>query len=101
MSSDERFPYSRRAIVGVGGISLVAAAAPAFAQSSKDAAPLEAKRDADLPRDCKIRAASIPSRRFADRSSLGRDSQAEWIRARTTARRPIAGQVGSPAGRLW
>ncbi len=37
MSSDERFPYSRRAIVGAGSLGLVAAAAPAFAQSSKDA----------------------------------------------------------------
>ena len=46
MSSDERFPYSRRAIVGVGGMGLVAAAAPAFAQSSKERAPLEAKRGA-------------------------------------------------------
>ncbi len=36
MSTDERFPYSRRSIVGVGGIGLVAAAAPAFAQSSKE-----------------------------------------------------------------
>jgi NAD(P)-dependent dehydrogenase (short-subunit alcohol dehydrogenase family) len=32
MSLDERFPYSRRAIVGAGSIGLVAAAAPAFAQ---------------------------------------------------------------------
>jgi NAD(P)-dependent dehydrogenase (short-subunit alcohol dehydrogenase family) len=37
MSSDERFPYSRRAIVGAGSIGLVAAAAPAFAQNSKEA----------------------------------------------------------------
>ena len=29
MSSDERFPYSRRAIVGAGSIGLVAAAGPA------------------------------------------------------------------------
>ena len=36
MNSDERFPYSRRAIVGAGGLGLVAAAAPAFAQTSKD-----------------------------------------------------------------
>ncbi len=36
MSSDACFPYSRRAIVGVGGMGLVAAAAPALAQSSKD-----------------------------------------------------------------
>ena len=28
MSSDERFPYSRRAIVGAGGMGLVAAAGP-------------------------------------------------------------------------
>jgi NAD(P)-dependent dehydrogenase (short-subunit alcohol dehydrogenase family) len=39
MSSDERFPYSRRAIVGAGSIGLVAAAAPAFAQNSNDAPP--------------------------------------------------------------
>ena len=37
MSSDERFPYSRRAIVGAGSIGLVAAAAPAFPQTSKEA----------------------------------------------------------------
>ena len=46
MTSDERLPYSRRAIVGAGSIGLVAAAAPAFAQSSKERAPLEARRDA-------------------------------------------------------
>ena len=36
MSSDARFPYSRRAVVGAGGMGLVAAAAPAFAQNSKE-----------------------------------------------------------------
>ena len=36
MSSDEHFPYSRRAIVGAGSLGLVAAAAPAFAQTSKE-----------------------------------------------------------------
>jgi NAD(P)-dependent dehydrogenase (short-subunit alcohol dehydrogenase family) len=36
MSSNERFPYSRRAIVGAGSLGLVAAAAPAFAQTSKE-----------------------------------------------------------------
>jgi hypothetical protein len=37
MTSGERFPYSRREIVGVGGMGLAAAAAsPAFAQSSKE-----------------------------------------------------------------
>ena len=35
MTSDEHFP-SRRAMVGVGGLGLVAATAPAFAQSSKE-----------------------------------------------------------------
>jgi NAD(P)-dependent dehydrogenase (short-subunit alcohol dehydrogenase family) len=34
MSSDERFPYSRRAIVSAGGLGLAAAASPAFAQNS-------------------------------------------------------------------
>ncbi len=48
MSSDERFPYSRRAIVGVGGMGLVAAAAPAFAQSSKKA-PLSKQNEAPEP----------------------------------------------------
>jgi hypothetical protein len=37
MSSDERFLYSRRAIVGAGSIGVVAAAAPAFAQNSNEA----------------------------------------------------------------
>jgi NAD(P)-dependent dehydrogenase (short-subunit alcohol dehydrogenase family) len=46
MSPDERFPYSRRAIVGAGSIGLLAAAAPAFAQNSKDA-PLS-KQDETL-----------------------------------------------------
>ena len=46
MSPDERFPYSRRAIVGAGSIGLVAAAAPAFAQNSTDA-PLS-KQDETL-----------------------------------------------------
>jgi NAD(P)-dependent dehydrogenase (short-subunit alcohol dehydrogenase family) len=48
MSSDERFPYSRRANVGVGGMSLVAAAAPAFAQNSKER-PLSKDTEAPAP----------------------------------------------------
>ena len=48
MSSDERFPYSRRAIVGAGSIGLVAAAAPAFAQTSKDA-PLSKGSETPAP----------------------------------------------------
>jgi NAD(P)-dependent dehydrogenase (short-subunit alcohol dehydrogenase family) len=36
MTSDEHSPYSRRAVVRVGGLGLVAAAAPAFAQISKE-----------------------------------------------------------------
>jgi hypothetical protein len=47
MTSD--FPYSRRQIGGVGGIGLVAAAAPpAFAQSSKDE-PLSRQEEAQAP----------------------------------------------------
>jgi hypothetical protein len=99
MSSDERFPYSRRAIVGVGGMGLVAAAAPAFAQSSKEP-PLSKQNETSEPEGL-IPAASIPSRRFVDRSSLGRGLRAGWIRAQTTARRHIAGRAGSLAGRLW
>jgi hypothetical protein len=48
MSPDERFPYSRRAIVGAGSIGLVAAAAPAFAQSSKER-PLTKQDKASAP----------------------------------------------------
>jgi NAD(P)-dependent dehydrogenase (short-subunit alcohol dehydrogenase family) len=48
MSSDERFPYSRRAIVGAGSIGLVAAAAPAFAQNSNDA-PLSKQDETSAP----------------------------------------------------
>jgi short chain dehydrogenase len=48
MSSDERFPYSRRALVGAGSIGLVAAAAPAFAQSSKER-PLSKQDEASAP----------------------------------------------------
>ncbi len=48
MSSDERFPYSRRAIVGAGSLGLVAAAAPAFAQSSKEA-PLSEQSETPIP----------------------------------------------------
>jgi hypothetical protein len=48
MSPDERFPYSRRAIVGAGSIGLVAAAAPAFAQSSKER-PLLKQDEASAP----------------------------------------------------
>ena len=48
MSSDERFPYSRRAIVGAGSMGLVAAAAPAFAQSSKEA-PLSKGNETQAP----------------------------------------------------
>jgi hypothetical protein len=48
MSSDERFPYSRRAIVGAGSIGLVAAAAPAFAQSSKES-PLSKGSETQAP----------------------------------------------------
>jgi hypothetical protein len=48
MSSDERFPYSRRAIVGAGSVGLVAAAAPAFAQSSKEA-PLSKGNETQAP----------------------------------------------------
>ena len=48
MTSDERFPYSRRAFVGAGGFGLVAAAAPAFAQSSKER-PLSKQDEAPAP----------------------------------------------------
>jgi hypothetical protein len=48
MSSDERFPYSRRAIVGAGSIGLVAAAAPAFAQNSKEQ-PLSKQSETPAP----------------------------------------------------
>ncbi|HEY1781955.1 MAG TPA: SDR family oxidoreductase [Roseiarcus sp.] len=50
MTSDERFPYSRRAIVGAGGIGLVAAA-PAFAQNSQNskARPLSKQDQAAAP----------------------------------------------------
>ena len=48
MSSDERFPYSRPAIVGVGSMGLVTAAAPAFAQSSKEA-PLSKHSETPAP----------------------------------------------------
>ncbi len=46
MSSDERFPYSRRAIVGAGSMGLVAAAAPALRAEFEGGAPLDAKRGA-------------------------------------------------------
>ena len=65
MSSDERFPYSRRAIVGVGSIGLVAAAAPAFAQSSKEA-PLSKQSETPAPeglRDPRSRYPKPPFRR--------------------------------------
>ena len=100
MSSDERFPYSRRAIVGAGGIGLVAAAAPAFAQSSKEAPLSKGKVRRQLLKACRIRETSTPSRRFAGRSSLGPGWRARWIRVRITARRPIAARVGSPAEKL-
>src|ERR1700723_2498508 len=48
MSTDERLPYSRRAIVGAGRTGLVAAAAPAFAQSSKET-PLSKQSEAPAP----------------------------------------------------
>jgi NAD(P)-dependent dehydrogenase (short-subunit alcohol dehydrogenase family) len=48
MSSDERFPYSRRAIVGAGSMGLVAAAAPAFAQNSKEQ-PLSKQSETPAP----------------------------------------------------
>ena len=99
MSTDERFPYSRRSIVGVGGIGLVAAAAPAFAQSSKE--PPFSKGSETPRKPCKTHEASTRSRRFAGRSSLGPDWRARWIRVRITARRPIAARVGSLAERLW
>ena len=94
MSPDESFRYSRRAIVGAGSIGLVTAAAPAFAQSSKDG-PSRSKTRRPPLKLCKIRGPSTRSRRFAGRSSPGRASRAGWIRARITARRPIAARVGS------
>jgi NAD(P)-dependent dehydrogenase (short-subunit alcohol dehydrogenase family) len=48
MNSDERFPYSRRAIVGAGSMGLVAAAAPAFAQNSKEQ-PLSKQSETPAP----------------------------------------------------
>ena len=48
MSSDQRFPYSHRAIVGAGSIGLVAAAAPTFAQSSNEA-PVSKGSDTPAP----------------------------------------------------
>ncbi len=100
MSSDERFPYSRRAIVGAGSMGLAAAAAPAFAQNSKQQ-PLSKQNETRLPKPCKTRAASTPSRRFIGRSSPGRGSPAGWIRARITARHRIAGRAGSQDARRW
>ena len=100
MSSDERFPYSRRAIVGVGGMGLVAAAAPAFAQSSKEQ-PLYKQNETSAPEGLQDPAPNIPNRRFVDRSSLGPDLRAEWIRVRITARRPTAGQAASLAVERW
>ena len=49
MNSDERFPVSRRAIFGAGSMGLVAAAAPAFAQSSKQQ-PLSKQTEASAPK---------------------------------------------------
>src|SRR6202451_3475132 len=48
MSSDERLLYSRRAIVGAGSTGLVAAAAPTFAQSSKET-PLSKQSETPAP----------------------------------------------------
>ena len=100
MSSDERFPYSRRVVVGAGGVGLVAAAAPVFAQSSKEAPSRKAVRP-ELLKASRTRETSTPSPRFAGRSSLGQALRAGWIRARITVRRPTGGRVGSPAVRLW
>ena len=99
MSSDERFPYSRRVVVGAGGVGLVAAAAPVFAQSSKEAPSRKAVRP-ELLKASRTRETSTPSPRFAGRSSLGPGWRARWIRVRITARRPIAARVGSPAEKL-
>ena len=46
--STDTFPYSRRAIVAAGSIGLVAAAAPAFAQNSKER-PLWKDTEAPVP----------------------------------------------------
>jgi hypothetical protein len=100
MSSDEPIPYSRRAIVGAGSIGLVATAALAFAQSSKET-PLSKQSETPAPEGLKTREPNIRSPLFADSSNRGPDSQAGWIRAQTTARRHTAGLVGSPAARPW
>src|SRR3984957_13538101 len=65
MSSDPRFPYSRRVVVGAGGIGLVAAAAPAFAQRSKES-PLSKGSDTPAPealQDARNKHAKPPFRR--------------------------------------
>ena len=46
MSSDERFPYSRRAIVGVGSMGLVRRRGAGICAELEGGAPVEAKRDA-------------------------------------------------------
>jgi len=59
------------AIVSVGGMGLVAAAAPAFAQSPKDE-PVSKQSETPEPEGLQTRAANIPSRRSVDRSSASR-----------------------------
>ena len=95
MSSDERFPYSRRAIVGAGSIGLVAAAAPAFAQSSKER-PLSKQDEASAPEGSARSADQAPEAAVSPAgAALAGPREPDGSALRITARRPIAARVGS------
>ena len=93
MSTGEHFPISRRQVVGAGGIGLAAAAAsPAFAQSSNQAAASVVLQDPT---------SKYPKPPFRRQSQPWPGSRGKWTRGRIMAKSPIAGQGGSPGEKLW
>ena len=101
MSSDERFPYSRRAIVGVGGMGLVAAAAPAFAQSSKEQ-PLSKPSETPAPEALQDPAHQISQTAVSPTGAALAGTRKPNGSASGSRRDVLSrARAGSPAARLW
>jgi hypothetical protein len=82
----EKSKVTRRTIVGTAGIGIAAAASPAFAKGNSEMEAQELQNPAD----------KYPKPPYKKQSQPWR---ARWIRVQITAKKAIAGQVGSQAAR--
>ena len=80
---------TRRTIVGTAGIGIAAAASPAFAKANSEMKAQELQNPAD----------KYPKPPYKKQSQPWLGLGARWIRVQTTAKKAIAGQVGSQAAR--